>query len=451
MALLKEGFDSELEPDLWDGSGDTGGSTGQPVQPVQPTVIPGPVEVADTQSDPIATAGDPMTPPATIDPSLDTGSNVLDGGSQSSGDPSVGGTSVQDLYPEAPELGTLDAPDVPDATGADVIGADAGVAEVGTPGVAETDTGQIVDDASQNVGDTVGTGEQTQLTDEQRVDAELARILGQDSPLLAQARAEAARFANQRGLMNSSMAAGMTYDAMVKAAMPMAQQNADQALQREMANTALRQEANIFTAEEQNRLAALEAELGQELSIFNADQLNQAERLSAEMRTAIEQGNQQAFNEAAMQLAELQRNAEAQQAEMDYAASEREFLERQAYNEQIIDSVTALNEQFMIGEQQIDIEHVRGTYQQIISTNETAASIYDSYLSSIGQIFDNPDMSTSQTAEAVRQMVNALEGSLRMISEINGMEFSPTIGLPTGSRGSVPYEPPPVPPGGEIP
>jgi hypothetical protein len=390
----------------------------------------------------------PVTPPQDVDENGDP-ITIIDGGGEPPGsttdpvvDPIVdpistgSDTTVQDLYPGMPEGGEFDVPDVPDPTGADVIEADSGVAEVGTPGTAETETGDIIDSAVGDVVDMAGTGEQTGLSPEQQVDAELARILGEDSPLLASARAEAMRQMNARGLTNTSMAAGATYDAMVQAAMPMAQQNAQQAIEREMANTELRQQAGQFTAEQLTRLRGLEAELGQDLSIFNAEQLNEAERLAAELRTAVEQGNQQAYNEAALQLAELQRDAEAQEAEMAYGAEERQFLERQAYNEQIIDAVSRLNEQFMIGEQQIDLENVRGTYNQLISTNETAATLFDSYIRSIGNVFDDPQMSTSQAGEAMRAMVNMLEGSLRMIAGINDMDFGDVGATIPGGGGS---------------
>lgn len=341
------------------------------------------------------------------------------------GRPGEGGVSVQSLYPDVPEGGIMPNIDVASPTGASVTTADDAVTEQDTSQASEnfrTPIGQGID-AVQNVGE----GEQTSLTMEQQVDAELTRILGQDSPLLAQARQEAMRMANARGLQNTSMATGMAMDSMTKAALPMAQQNAAQAFERETANTELRQQAGLFSAQEESRLRAIEAELGQELSLFNSDQLNQAERLTAELRTAIEQGNASAFNEASLQLADLQREAEAQQAELDFASAEREFLENQAYQEQVLDAVSKLNEQYMIGEQQIDLQHVIGTYSQLTSMNETAATLMDSYLRSIGNIYDDPKMSSSQAGEAIRNMVTMLEGSLSMLQEMNGMEFDTNI------------------------
>lgn len=353
--------------------------------------------------------------------------------------------SVQDLYPDMPELGEFDVPDVPDATGSNVTEADLNESNVATPTDATSDTSNIIQGAVDDIASQIGTGEQTGLTAEQQVDAELARILGKDSPLLASARQEAMRMMNARGLTNTSMAAGATYKSMVDAAMPMAQQNAQQAFQRESANTQLRQQANELNAEQTAQLRALEAELGQDLSIFNADQLAQAERLTAQLRSAAEQGNAQAYNEAAMQLADLQRSAEEQQANLTAAGEERQFLERQAYQEQILDSISKLNQQYMVGEQNIDLQHVIGTYQQIVSINTTAATLMDSYLKSIGSIFATKDMSTSQSSEAIRQMVAMLEGSMRMISEMNGMDFGDTdLNIPGGAGGGGvnPTEPP---------
>ena len=351
----------------------------------------------------------------------------------------VGGDSdvtVQDLYPDVPEGSEFEVPEVATPTGSEVTEADLGEGNVATPTETTTDTGSLVAGAIDEVTAATGTAEQTALTAEQQVDAELARILGEDSPLLASARQEAMRQMNARGLTNTSMAAGATYKAMVDAALPMAQQNADQAFQRELANTQNRQEMSTLNAEQIAELRKLEAELGQELSIFNGDQLAQAQRLTAELRSAMESQNMEAYNEASLQLAELQRDAEAQQADLTAAGEEREFLERQAYQEQALEVIGRLNEQFMIGEQQIDLQHVIGTYSQITSINETAATLMDSYLKSIGSIYDDPKMSTSQASEAIRAMVAMLEGSMRMLSEMNGMDFGDTdANIPGGATG----------------
>lgn len=414
------------------------------------------------------------------------------------------GTSLEDLYggEEVPMATGPGVPSVPTPGGAGVTGTDRSAAEVGTPGAAAAETGAI-GSPSQAQADTdlisqaEGLSpEQTALTPEQQADAELARITGQDSSLMARARAEAAQYANRRGLQNTSMAAGATMGAMVDRATPLALQNAALGAQRERENTMLRQEAGMFTsaeqnrlnalsaelgtsvstfnASEQNRLAALEAELGTSVSVFNAEQLNQAESLAAQMRTALESQDAEAYNRASMQLADLQRNAQAQQADISFAAEQQRVAEQQAYNQQVIDRVSTLNEQYLRGSQAMDLATIQGTYNQIISTNQTAGQLYQSYFNGIAGVMDNPDMTPSQIASAVDNMQRMLEASLRMVAEMNAMDFGDITGtIPGGAPPAprpgpggpnLPTPPPSVPPrvpgtpgytppspGGEIP
>lgn len=331
--------------------------------------------------------------------------------------------NVQDLYPTPPEGGTMDVPTVENPTGANVTEANLDEGNVATPTDATTQTGAIVAGAIDDIVAGTSTAEQTGLTAEQQVDAELARILGQDSPLLASARQEAMRQMNARGLTNTSMAAGATYGAMVDAALPMAQQNAEQAFQRELDNTRNRQEMSTLNVEQIAELRALEAELGQELSITNADQLAQAQRLTAELRSAMEQGNMEAYNRAAEQLADLERDAQKQQADLEGVAAEREFLERQAYEEITLEAISELNRQYMVGEQNLDVQDLIASYAQIRSANETAANMTSSYIDAIAAIYDNPEMSDAQANKAIQSITTMYQGTMEMLSGINGMDF----------------------------
>lgn len=334
--------------------------------------------------------------------------------------------TVEDLYgPEAPTAVGPAAIDVAAPTAATIAVNDPIAARVGVPGTARATTGAL----SQAAG---AVGEQADLTSEQQVDAELARILGQDSPLLARAKQEAMRTANRRGLQNTSIAVGAAQGAMVDRALPMAQQNAAQGFQRTLANAGFRQEANLFTASEQNRLTALEAELGTQVNVFNADQLNQAESLAAQMRMAQEQQNTEAYNRASLQFTELQRSAEAQRADIAFAGEQQRSAEQQAYNQQIIDRVSQINEQYLRGTQAMDLATIQGTYNQIIATNSTAGSMYQSYFSGIASVMSNPDMTPSQIASSVNVMQRQLEASLRLIEEMNNMDFG---GVGTGAPG----------------
>ena len=80
------------------------------------------------------------------------------------------------------------------------------------------------------------TGSSYGMTQDQTVEGRLGGILGQESPLMQRAATSGMQFANQRGLLNSSMAAGAAQGAMIDRAMPIAQQDAQQAWQRDNMN-----------------------------------------------------------------------------------------------------------------------------------------------------------------------------------------------------------------------
>jgi len=315
--------------------------------------------------------------------------------------------TLQDLYGEpAPTAEGPTAAQVAPATGAEVRETQKRAARVGTPGVSQA--------------------AQSTLTEEQQVDMELARILEQGGPLMSRAEAEGIRQANQRGLQNTSMAAGMVQGAMVDRALPMAQQNAAQGFQRTLANT-------------QNR---------QQSGIFNAEQRNEAERLSAQMRSALEQQDSAAYNQANQQLAALQRNAEAQQADIEFSAEQQRATEQQAYNTQIIDRTSQLNQQFLQNMGAADIANIQGTYNQLIQMNATAGNVMTGYMTSMGQIMDDPDMTPSQVSTALRSQQTMLEASLRMIGEINNMDIGDVEEtIPGGAAGGGTTTPPAGGPG----
>ena len=393
---------------------------------------------------------DPVPPPPTTTPPPPTGDGTVpppEVGVSDPNDPTIpfepvegtepigDQTTVQDLYPEDPGVVQAEAVDVPDPTGADVSLLDTDVGVVDVPGEADTSTERI--SGELDVGGGGIDAEQTALTDEQRADMELARILEQDSPLMQRARQEAARAANQRGLQNTSMAVGAAQGALVDRALPMALQNAQQALQRELDNTLMRQDASKFTAEQQNQLMEIEATLGQDLNIFNADQLNQAARLTAELQTAIEQGNQQAINEINMQLAQLERDAEAQQADIDFQQNQAVADARNALNAQIMDNITQINKQFLVNMGAADIANINGTYNVLIQTNATAAQIYEGALNAMASVMDDPDMTPSQVSTALAHIQTQLEATMRMIAEINDFDWDFSVGSTGGGTGGM--------------
>lgn len=71
-------------------------------------------------------------------------------------------------------------------------------------------------------------GGSTWTPENDKVDSEVSRITSAGGPLMQQAKTDGLATAQRRGLLNSSMAVGAAQGAVLNAALPMAQQNAQQ-------------------------------------------------------------------------------------------------------------------------------------------------------------------------------------------------------------------------------
>lgn len=172
-----------------------------------------------------------------------------------------------------------------------------------------------------------------------------ARLMSQDSPLMQKARASGMQYANQRGLLNSSLAGAAAQSAVLDQVIPMASQSAGQAFERgqqgrefafrsseaekERGFTAeqagLEREFKSAETEKQRLFEAAEAALERDfkMSLADLDAAIQREKiLSAETITQWELASKEAINAATIS-ANDRRGAESvlNNAFKDYEAS----------------------------------------------------------------------------------------------------------------------------------
>lgn len=238
-----------------------------------------------------------------------------------------------------------------------------------------------------------------------RADVQAANIMSQKSPLMQLAEQQGYQRAGSRGLLNSSIAAGMAQAETAKAAVPLAQQNAAQ-----------QYGAEQFNVEAANRAAE-----------FNAQAQNQADQLKAQLDTAVAQGNAQAENDARRQLAELETRVNQQNAQMK---TDVDLNNAKMTNDARIQTMMAnadLNKQWLTGVQAQDLQRIQGQYQQIISTNENAAKLYDSYFQSISSTLANKDISPDRAAQYIAVQQSMLESGLRLLDQMNGLNLNTSM------------------------
>lgn len=288
------------------------------------------------------------------------------------------------------------------------------------------------------------------------VQNQLTKITSQDSPLMQRARSEGMLTAARRGLQNSSIAAGAAQGAMVDRAIPVAQQDAATYLQTGLSNQEAENRAREFgagaentaalsnaqsandiaklnaqletavsqgNAEAANAIRTRLAELQTQTSQFNAEQANEVSKLNAQLQTATAEGNRDAVNAINARLAELTTQTNQFNAGLTQEANMRNAEAENQMRTQVLQANAELNKQYLAGTQAMDLATIQGTYQQLISSNETASNLYRSYFDSISQVMANKDMPPDRVAQMVNVQQSMLEAGLRMMDKMNGLNL----------------------------
>jgi hypothetical protein len=173
----------------------------------------------------------------------------------------------------------------------------------------------------------------------QTVAGQMDSLLSKDSPYMQQAANQGKQFANKRGLLNSSMAAGASQNAAISAALPIAQSDANtyNAFAQQAYGTQLQGTINDqiqgFTQDNMNLGNELQMGLNQQQQGFTQENMTLADSIAQkqmELQNALQQGNmtlanqlqqelnqqQQGFTQGNMQLADsiAQKQMELQNA-----------------------------------------------------------------------------------------------------------------------------------------
>lgn len=125
------------------------------------------------------------------------------------------------------------------------------------------------------------TNQNWEVTPEQMVEDRLHRILGTDSPLRQQAETQAKQAFNAKGLINSSMAATAGLDSVTRAALPIAQQDAQTQAASAQFNAGATNSARAFTAGAGNTAELQNAQIGTQTNLTNAQEKNKGLSFSA--------------------------------------------------------------------------------------------------------------------------------------------------------------------------
>ena len=139
----------------------------------------------------------------------------------------------------------------------------------------------------------------------------VTEITSRDSPIMQQARTQAAQQSNARGLLNSSIGVQAGQEAVYKAALPIAAQDANQTFQKNISGQGYRQTEGL----QGNEIAANEATQQRTIA---ADEATQQRAIDANT------GTQERSIEADRYLQQQQTDVQREIAQMNLSANDRD-------------------------------------------------------------------------------------------------------------------------------
>jgi len=224
----------------------------------------------------------------------------------------------------------------------------------------------------------------------QTVAGNVDQIVAADSPLMQRAATRADQTMNKRGLVNSSMAVGAGQAAVMDAALPIAQQDAQ-----------TRAQAAHYGAQTQNTLQLAGQEATNRAAEYGANAENTLQAQSNTIRQQAAQLNADAANKLYAQ-------------ELDVAFKER-------ISSADIASKTSLQQ--MADATKVDLANIQATYQQMISSNDQAGALYGKVMQNITDIVNNPDIAAADKTTAIENQKTMLRTGMEVVSAVSGLDL----------------------------
>lgn len=248
------------------------------------------------------------------------------------------------------------------------------------------------------------------VQEDELVQTQLERILAKKSPLMERVAAGAGDFANDRGMLNSTMAAQAGQAAMIDAALPIATADAAaiQTVYRD--NQHYLNEIAVFNASEENAMTK-----------FNVSETNRAASENAGRKTQVSLANAEFENSARQFLAaETNQNnrfnvSETNQQRATFAAEQNQTNRFNASesNSAAASNAASANQMLLAG---FDAEQRR-----LLTSTDSARAVISQFTETQAAIAADPNLDGSGRRAAMENLVASSRASLGLIGDINGV------------------------------
>jgi hypothetical protein len=254
---------------------------------------------------------------------------------------------------------------------------------------------------------------------DQTVQGQLNNVIAADSPLMQQAKTGALQQMNQRGLINSSMAIGAGQDAVVKNALPIAQQDASMYGRSGEFNATASNQANQFNTAATNQASAQNQAAINTAEQFNAGALTDTAKFNA---TSALQNSQ--FN-AAQQNSVREANAQRQQTANLASADTKNKIVIQQLDNTFKAAMSSADNQTKIALQEIDavtrksLATTESEFKQLMQTSASASDLFQQTIKNINDLVMNPDLDAEAINAGTTTQLNNLKTSMAVLDALN--------------------------------
>lgn len=227
------------------------------------------------------------------------------------------------------------------------------------------------------------------VTPEQTTQEQVKKIVAADSPLMRQAEQKAMQRMNKRGLINSTLSTTAGQEAVIGAALPIA--NAD---------AAVHERAATNTSQADNLARQFKAGADNTASLMNAGEANKAMALSTE--EILRQQLATADNSTKTLLQTMQNTTDLTKTQLS--------VETQL-------AITKIDNQTKQAIATLDAQN-----RQLIQSNMNAANMFQETVKNIAVIAVNDTMTPEAKATATQSQLNALNEGLRVTAGISSTD-----------------------------
>ncbi|HWV16052.1 MAG TPA: hypothetical protein VN030_11545 [Cellvibrio sp.] len=260
------------------------------------------------------------------------------------------------------------------------------------------------------------------------VQGQLGKILASNSPLLSRARADSNAAYAERGLNNSSIGVQAGEEAVIRTALPIAQQDAQTHANQDLENQrstnqfgelGLNQEYTSLNQKNQNDFTAQESALDRDYKTaerIGAQDYNTSERVATQDFNNAERLDTQNYN-TSERTAGQDFQSQENQAQADRNLASSKELSEQAYNQQ-----RALQE--LDAAQKVAMNDIQNLYAREINASQMGAQLFQNHQNAVAQVMGNSSLSASQAQATITVLNQSLKDALKLAGALNGIDMA---------------------------